>query len=211
MHGPGLKKWPVLWNVPPHVLCSALLSHSCWHARMAVALIVSHQHYLSGMLPVTHWLQAKVSDLLAQPAVTSTSSRTKVSLNIQINHENKARLHVGVNKTHGVFLSLASYFLFVILLETVSKTSFDVTHIHIFYVSCFHFPNMFIKKCSQGNGPCGRNFCFGGRIPELEVFASRMWKLKEITMTGARDLSQGVRRENLQSGHETVQAKAMNL
>lgn len=30
-------------------------------------------------------------------------------------------------------------------------------------------------------------------------------------MTGARDLSQGVRRENLQSGHETVQAKAMNL
>lgn len=186
-------KWPVLWNVPPHILCSDSLSHSCWHVRMAVALIVSHWHYLPGMLPVTHWLQAKVSNLLAQPAVTRTSSRTEVSLNIQIHHENKDWLHAGVNKTHGVFLSLESYFLFVILLETPSKFSFDVTRIHIFYVSCFHFPNMFIKKCFQGNGPCGRNFCFGGRIPELEVFASRMWKLKEITMTGARDLSQGIR------------------
>lgn len=98
-----------------------------------------------------------------------------MSLNIQINHENKAQLHVGVNKTHGVFLSLESYFLFVTLLETASKPSFDVTHIHIFYVACFHFPTMFIKKCSQGNGPCGRNFCFGERIPELEgFFASRM-------------------------------------
>lgn len=160
---------------------------------MAVVLIVSHQHYLSRMLPVTHWLQVKVCDLLAQPAVTSTSSRTKVSLNIQINHENKAQLPVGVNKTHGVFLSLESYFLFVVLLETPSKFSFDVSHIHIFYVLHFHFPNMFIKKCSQGNGSCGRNFCFGKRMPGLEFFARRMWKLKEITMTGAGDLSQGVR------------------
>lgn len=97
-----------------------------------------------------------------------------MSLNIQINHENKAQLPVGVNKTHGVFLSLESYFLFVILLETPSKFSFDVSHIHIFYVSYFHFPNMFIKKRSQGDGPCGRNFCFGKRMPELEVFARRM-------------------------------------
>lgn len=69
-----------------------------------------------------------------------------MSLNFQINHENKAQLPVGVNKTHGVFLSLESYFLFVILLETLSKFSFDVSCIHIFYVSYFHFPNMLIKN-----------------------------------------------------------------
>lgn len=134
MRGPGLKKWPVLWDIPPQVLYLDSLSHSCWHVRMAVTLIVSRRHYLSGMLPVTHWLQAKVSDLLAQPGVTSTSSRTKVSLNIQINHENKAQLPVGVNKTHGVFLSLESYFLFVILLETPSKFSFSMFLAFVYFM-----------------------------------------------------------------------------
>lgn len=112
----------------------------------------------------------RVPALAAQPSVTSPSARTKVSLNLLISRESKARPNAGVNKTRGAFLSLESYFLFVTLLETASKSSFDASHAHRFCVSCFHFPNMFIKKCSQGNSPCGRNFCFGGRIPELEVF-----------------------------------------
>lgn len=68
-----------------------------------------------------------------------------MSLNFQINHENKAQLPVGVNKTHGVFLSLASYFLFVILLKPFP--SFHLMFLaFIYFMYYFHFPNIFIKN-----------------------------------------------------------------